>query len=109
MISVIGESEKKTEFVVFARNFFGFAMFFLLQGFRATAWKTKDINVDGTNLTNVNFSNIYNETKFIDTLKYYQKSLGELVATLSVDEKLAVKEVAEQFIISHDYFSEVWK
>ena len=84
-------------------------MFFLLQGFRATAWNTKDIDIGGTNLINTNFANIYNETKFIDTLKYYQKSLGQLAATLSVDEKFAVKEAAEQFIRSHDYFSEVCK
>ena len=84
-------------------------MFFLLQGFQTTPWNTKDINIGGTNLTNINFANISNETKFIDTLKYYQKGLGQLTATLSVDEKLTVKEVAEQFIRSHNYFSEVWK
>ena len=69
-------------------------MFFLLQGFRATAWNTKDINIGGTNLTNINFAIISNETKFIDILKYYQKSLGQLAAILSVDEKLTVKKVA---------------
>ena len=52
--------ENKTEFVVFGHNFSGFDMFFLLKGFQATAWGTKDINLDGTNLI---------ETKFIDTLK----------------------------------------
>ena len=83
--------ENKTDFVIFAHNFFGFDMFFLLKGFRATAWNTKDINIGGTNLTNINFANIAGETKFIGTLKYYQKSLGQLAATLSVDEKLAVK------------------
>ena len=92
-----------------AHNFFGFDVFFLLQGFRANAWNTKDVNTGGTNLTNINFANISNETKFIDTLKYYQKSLGQLAATLSVDEKFAVKKVSEQFIKSHDYFSEIWK
>ena len=46
-------------------------MFFLLKGFRATVWNTKDINIGGTNLTNINFANIAGETKFIDTLKYY--------------------------------------
>ena len=86
--------ENKTEFVVFPHNFFGFDVFFLLQGFRATAWNTKDINIGGTNLTNINFANISNETKFIDILKYYQKRLGQLAATLSVDEKLALKKVA---------------
>ena len=70
---------------------------------------TQKINIGRTNLTKINFANISNETKFIDTLKYYQKSLGQLAATLSVDENLAVKKVAERFIRSHDYFPEVWK
>ena len=84
-------------------------MFFLFKGFQATAWNTKDVNLAGTNLTNINFANIGNETKSISTLKYYQKRLGQLAATLSVDEKFAVKNVAEQFISQHDYFSGVWK
>ena len=83
--------ENKTEFFVFAHNFFGFDMYFLLKGFRVTAWNSKDINIGGTNLTHINFANIGNETKFIDTLKDYQKSLGQLAATLSEEEKLSVK------------------
>ena len=74
-------------------------MFFLLKGFQTTAWGTKDISLSRTNLTNINFANIGSETKFTDTLKYYQKSLG----------KLTVKKVTEQFSRQHDYFSEVWK
>ena len=92
--------KNKTDFVIFAHTFFGFDMFFRLKGLPATACNTKDINVGGTNLTNINFAKISGETKFIDTLKYYQKSRAE---------KLAVKKVPEQFIRSHDYFSEVWK
>ena len=84
--------ENKTGFVIFAHNFFGFDMFFLLKGFRATTWNTKDINIGAKNLTNINFANIAGEAKLIDTLKYYQKSLGQLAATLSVDEKLTVKK-----------------
>ena len=101
--------ENKADFVIFAHNFFGFHMFFLLKDFRATAWNTKDINIGRTNLTNINFANIASETKFIDTLKYHQKGLRQLAATLSVHEKLAVKKVAEQFIRQHDHFSEIWK
>ena len=63
--------ENKTDFVIFSHNFFSFDMFFLLKGFRATVWNTKDINIGRTNLTNINFANIAGETKFIDTLKYY--------------------------------------
>ena len=72
-------------------NFSDFGMFFLLKGFRATAWNTKNVNIGGTNLTNINFANIGGETKFIDTLKYYQKSLGQLAATLSINSSLLKK------------------
>ena len=99
--------DNKTDFVIFAHNFFGFDMFFLLKGFQVTAWGTRNISLGRTNSTNIYFANIGGETKFIDTLKYYQKSLGQLAATLSVDEKLAVKKVTEQFLRQHDYFSEV--
>ena len=101
--------ENKTAFVIFANNFFGFDMFFLLKGFQATAWNTKDINIGGTHLTNINFTNIAGTLKHWSTLKYYQKSLGQLSATLSIDENLAAKKVAEQFIDQHDHFSEVSK
>ena len=51
------------------------------------------------------------EIKFIDILKYYQRSLGELAATLSEDEENSVKQLAKQFFNQHLYlyFSEVWK
>ena len=51
-------------------NLFGFDMFFFTKDYSATAWGTKDLNFGG-------------EIKFIDTLKYYQKGLGELATTLS--------------------------
>ena len=84
--------------------FNSFDMFFLIKGFRATASNTKDVNIGGKNLTNIGC-----ETKFIDTLKYYQNSLVQVAATLSDEEKLAVKKVSEQFLMSDHYFLDVWK
>ena len=83
--------ENKTEFVCFAHNFFGFDMYFLIQGFRATAWNTKDFIIGRTGLTNFNFANISSKTKFVDTLKYYQKSLEQLTMTATEEEKEAIK------------------
>ena len=60
------------------------------------------------NLTHTNFSNTASEIKFIDSLKYYQKSLAELARTLSEEEKAAVKKLTEQFFNQHHYFSNVW-
>ena len=45
---------------------------------------------------------------FIDSLKFYQKSLPELASTLSVEEKIAVKELTTNFLNQHYYFSTVW-
>ena len=69
----------------------------------------KDLNFGGNNLTNISFGNIWNEIKFIDTLKYYQKSLGELASTLTETEKSSVKKLATQFLNQHYYFGEIWK
>ena len=60
-------------------------------------------------MTHINYGNIAGEIKFIDTLKYYQESLGELAATLSEDEKNSVKHQTKQFFNQHSYFFEVWK
>ena len=79
-------------------------MFFLIKGFRATASNTKDVNIGGKNLTNIGC-----ETKFIDTPKYYQNSLVQVAGILSDEEKLAVKKVSEQFLMSDHYFLDVWK
>ena len=84
-------------------------MVFLIKGYRATAWNTKDLNIGGTNLTHINYRNIGEEIKFIDTIKYYRKSLAELASTLTEDEKNSVKNLAIQFFNQHHYFSEIWK
>ena len=51
------------------------------------AWCTKYKKCGGSNLTHINFANISGEVKFVDILKYYQKSLAELLAALSDEEK----------------------
>ena len=101
--------ENKSEIAMIAHNLFGFDMFFLVKEYHATAWGTKDLNIDGTNLTHMNYGNIGGEVKFIDTIKYYQKRLAELTPTLTEDEKNSVKYLAKQFFNQHCYFSEIWK
>ena len=58
-------------------------------------------------MTQVNFSNIIGEIKFIDSLKYHQKSLEKL-APLSIEEKISARELTEQFFNQHHYYSKVW-
>ena len=56
-------------------------MFFLLKNIRLSVWRTKDINIGGKNLTDINFASIDN-FKSIDIMKYYETSLGQLSETL---------------------------
>ena len=101
--------ENKSEIAMIAHNLFGSDTFFLKKGYCARAWGTKDLNIGGTNLTHINYRYIGGEVKFIDPLKYYQKSLAELASTLTEDEKNSVKHLTIQFFNQHHYFSEIWK
>ena len=70
-------------------------------------WETKDINMGGTNLTNINYSTIGN-IKFIDTMKYYLTSLGKLASTMTEKEKNIAKFLVKQFLMQHHFFSKMW-
>ena len=58
----------------------------------------KMLNNGGTNLTQINFSNITGEIKFIE---YYQKSLAELASSLTDEEKISIEKLTEQFFNQH--------
>ena len=92
---------------VIAHNLFGFDLYYFIKGYIASAWCSKSLNIAGNNLTHINFSNIAGEIKFIDSLNFYRKSLAELASTLSVEEKIAVKELTTNFSNQHYYFSTV--
>ena len=66
------------------------------------------MNIGGTNPTQANYGNINGEIRLIDSFKFYQKSLGELSSTLTAEEKIAVKKLAENFLNEPFYFSTVW-
>ena len=68
----------------------------------------KELNSGGNNLTHANFVNVSNEIKLIDSLKFYQRSSGELSLTLTLEEKAAVKSLAEKFLNEHYHFPTVW-
>ena len=91
-----------------AHNFFKFDMFFFIKSIRLSVWRTKDINIGGKNLTEINYVSIDN-FKFIDTMKYYLTSLRQLSETMSDKEKDNIAKLTVQFISNHDYFSTVWK
>ena len=61
--------ENKNQISVIADNLFGFDFFFFLKGSRLGVWRTRNISIGGTYLININFGNIIDQIKFIDTLK----------------------------------------
>ena len=93
---------------VITHNLFGFELYYFIKGYVASDWCSKELKIGSNNLTHINFSNITGEIKFIDSLKYYQKSLAELVSTLSNEEKMAVKKFTEQIFNQHYYSSTDW-
>ena len=82
-------------------------MFFLIKGIRFSVWGTKDVSIGGTGLTNINFASISTQVKFIDTMKYFLTSLGQLASTLDEVEKKRVEKLTIQFLKQHSYFSQV--
>ena len=79
-----------------------------MKAYITLAWCSKPLNIGNTNLTQANYGNISGEIRLIDSLKFYQRSLGELSSTLTIDEKTAVKKLTEKFLNQHFYFSAVW-
>ena len=100
--------ENKDVVSCIAHNFFKFDLYFFLKNIRLSVWRTRDINIGGNNLTDINFASIDN-FKLIDTMKYYQTSLEQLSKTATDKEKEKIKELMIQFITTHNHFSLVWK
>ena len=91
-------SKRETSEIPFiAHKFFGFDLFYFLRAYIASAWCSKELNIGGNSLTQANYGNIGGKIKLIDSLKFYQRSLGELYSTLTEEEKNAVKKLTETF------------
>ena len=90
--------ENKYKITAIAHNLFRFDFFFLFKGLRAGVWRTRDLNIGGKNPTDINFANIGNQVLFIDTVKYFQQSLGVLANSLSDHEKPAISKECVRFL-----------
>ena len=92
--------ENKHYVTLIGHNFLGFDIFYMVKGYRSVCWGTKDFNMGGTNLTNVNFANIGSQVKIIDTLKYYQSTLASITATADEIEKSNIKKTIQNFCLN---------
>ena len=50
-------------------------------------WETSGISIGGKIPTNVNYAIIRNQVKFIDTVKYFQRSLASLANSMTDEER----------------------
>ena len=64
--------ENQLDFSCIAPNYFGFDFYFMFKGIRLSCWETKEINIGGRNLTNINFASM----KIVGTMKYFQVILA---------------------------------
>ena len=83
---------------VFAHNQFRFDFFLFLKGIRPSVRGTKQINIGGKNPTDVNFAIIKHQVRFIDTVKYFQQSLGSLADSMTDIERLKIRKLCRQFL-----------
>ena len=64
----------------------GFDNYFVVNGIPLSVWQKK-LKIGGSNLTNLNFSNLGYQLKCIETLKHYQQSLAQPASTIKSEEK----------------------
>ena len=85
--------ENQRTISVIAHNSFSFDFFFVVKGIRLCVWRTKNISIGGSNLTNIE-----TQVKFINTIKYYQQSLAALAANADDTEKQKIRTSCLNFI-----------
>ena len=89
--------ENENQFSCITHNLFNM-FFFLFRGIRILVWGTKDLNIDGSGLTKINFASVGSQVKFNNTLKYYLSSLGSLASILEDVEKMLIGKLTLQFL-----------
>ena len=60
------------------------------------------------NLTNVQYANIGNQVKFIDTIKYYQQSLLSFAQNASEIKKKNIRTLCLKFIEKNETYSAIF-
>ena len=88
-----------------ALNLFRFDFFFLLKSLRSGVWWKRDIIISGKNPTDINFASIENQIQFLDSIKYFQRSLGGLVSSLTDEKTGAIYRECEKYLLSNPVLS----
>ena len=83
---------------VLAHNQFRFDFFLLLKEITPSVWETSEIAIGGKNPTDVNFAIIRNQVRFIDTVKYFQQSLGSLADNMTDIKRENVRKICRKFL-----------
>ena len=60
-------------------------------------------------MTNINFTSISTQVNFIDSMKYFLTSLGQLASTLGDVENKGIEKRTIQFWKQRSYFSQIWE
>ena len=92
----------------FGHNLFCFVFFFVVKGIKLCVWRTKQLNIGGSNLTNVQYANIGSQVKFINTIKYYQQSLPSLATSANEEEKTNIRNSCQKFILQNKDYSSIF-
>lgn len=71
-------------------------------------WQTKQLNIGGSNLTNVQYANIGLQVTFTDTIKYYQQSLVSLAASANEEGKANIRNSYQIFLLQNEDYSSVF-
>ena len=96
-----GERKQKPDKLHYTKFIWFWLFLFLKKGLRLGAgWRT-NLSLGGSNLTNINYANIGEQIKFIDTIKYYQQSLAVLDAAMTETEQQNTKKQCRKFIANH--------
>ena len=95
---------------VIAHNQFRFDSFFFLKGIRPKVWEITHIKIGAKNVSNIHFALIGNQVRFIDTIKYFQQSLGNLGASMTDIEKIYIyKKLLKEYSPTGYSFVKIWK
>lgn len=92
------QRETQSLILFFPHNLSSVYFFLVVKEIRLCIWRTKHLNIDGTNLTNAQYANVGDQVKFIDTIKYYKKYLASLATNANVFEKANIRRSCRKIV-----------